>query len=665
LDFYQTPSIRIRLSLVIATFGLLSCGMLVRSTWLQIMHDPKLENLANKQFQSKILMKPRRGLITDRTGEPLAINLETSSLAGNPAKILKSPVTMHLLAHAMGIRQSDLKKKLDPKRSFFWVERHVTDERMNHLRHLGIIQPNGDMPDGLWVVKEMKRVYPHGELGSSLLGGVNIDTEGLEGVELWKNSSLRGKSASFEAYKDALGRPAMFNNDAQTQTTDGLNTELSIDASLQYSVEQSLNDTVAKNQADSGVVIVMDSRTGEILALAQSPSYRHVKKVTALTDGYEPGSTLKPLMIASAINKGVSKITDNVFGHYGKFILQGRTISEAEAKEKFGYISLKKVIEVSSNIGAAEEALKFGADRYVASLKELGFGSRTGIGFPGEISGWMPAQTKSIRPLTLATMGFGQSIMVTPLQIIRAYAALSNGGTLIEPTLLKRGEHDNSKRVPIFRAQTVRDVTSALLSVTEGKEGTGKLAQVEGFRIAGKTGTAQTVDPRTHRYSNGRHIASFVGFPVGVKQPITVLVVLDHPRGANYFGGSTAAPLFAKVLKEVVSRFSIPTTEKVYVPLAEATPVPRRDEGRYLDTIKIAQSSAEVTEASVQSIKEVNLDNPVMPSLVGLTPQEAIRSLKPFLPSVQIHGFGLIKKQVPESGAMISENVRVTLYLDE
>jgi cell division protein FtsI (penicillin-binding protein 3) len=639
--------------------------MLVRSTWLQIMHDPKLENLANKQFQSKILMKPRRGLITDRTGEPLAINLETSSLAGNPSKILKSPATLHLLAHAMGIRQSDLKKKLDPKRSFFWVERHVTDERMNHLRHLGIIQPNGDMPDGLWVVKEMKRVYPHGELGASLLGGVNVDTEGLEGVELWKNSTLRGKSASFEAYKDALGRPAMFNNDAQTQTTDGLNTELSIDASLQYSVEQSLNDTVAKNQADSGVVIVMDSNTGEILALAQSPSYRHVKKVTALTDGYEPGSTLKPLMIASAINKGISKITDNVFGHYGKFTLQGRTISEAEAKEKFGYISLKKVIEVSSNIGAAEEALKIGADRYVASLKELGFGSRTGIGFPGEISGWMPSQTKSIRPLTLATMGFGQSIMVTPLQIIRAYAALSNGGTLIQPTLLKRGDNDTSKSVPIFRAQTVRDVTSALLSVTEGKDGTGKLAQVEGFRIAGKTGTAQTVDPRTHRYSNGRHIASFVGFPVGVKQPIVVLVVIDHPRGANYFGGSIAGPLFAKVLKEVVSRFSIPTTEKVFVPLAEVNPAPKRDEGRYLDTIKIAQSSAEVTEASVQSIKEVNLDNPVMPSVVGLTPQEAIRSLKPFLPNVQIHGFGLIKRQIPESGSMISENVRVTLYLDE
>jgi cell division protein FtsI (penicillin-binding protein 3) len=666
LDFHHTPSIRIRLSLVIATFGLLSIGMLMRSTWIQIIHDPKLENLAQKQFQSKIITKPRRGLITDRTGEPFAINLETSSLAGNPSKILKSPATLHLLAHAMGIPPGVLKKRLDPKRSFFWVDRHISDERMDRFRKIGIVQRNGDMPEGLWIIKEMKRVYPHGELAASLIGGVNVDTDGLEGVELWKNSTLRGKSASFEAYKDALGRPALLNNDAQTKTTDGENIELSIDSSLQYSVEESLNEALEKTHADSGLVAVMDSNTGEILALAQAPVNHRVKKVTALSDGYEPGSTMKPIMIVSAINKGAAKITDTVFGHYGKMVLQGRTISEAEAKEKFGYISLKKVIEVSSNVGAAEMALRFGAERYVSSLKDFGFGAKTGVGFPGEISGWMPSQPKSIKPLTLATMGFGQSVMVTPIQMLRAYAAMSNGGTLVEPTLLKRNENDQPKRIPLLKAQAVRDITEALLSVTEGKDGTGHLAQVEGFRIAGKTGTAQAVDPKTHHYSQSRHIASFIGYPVGVKQPVTILAILDHPKGANYFGGATAAPLFAKVLKEVVSRFSIPSTEKMYIPLVEATPAPtRHDETHSLDTIKIAQSSAEVTEASVQSSKEVNIDNPIMPSLIGLTPQEAMHSLKPFLPNIQIRGFGLIKKQVPERGSMISQNLRVTLFLEE
>ena len=665
MNFHSTPAIRIRLSFVICVFALLSIGMLVRSTWLQIIHDPKLENLARRQFQAKILVKPRRGLILDRTGEPLAINLETSSLAGNPQKILKSPATLHLLARAMNLSASTLKKRLDAHKSFLWVERHLTDDRLDRLKRIGIVQSNGDMPEGLWIIKEMKRVYPHGELASSLLGSVNVDTEGLEGVELWKNTLLRGKGASFDAFKDALGRPTLITSNEKVKMEDGENTELSIDASLQYSVEESLNEAMDKTKSDAGLVVVMDSNTGEILALAQSPSHaHHIKKVTAISDGYEPGSTMKPLMLASAINKGVVKITDTFFGHYGKFVLQGRTISEAEAHEKFGYITVKKMIEVSSNVVAAELALKFGAERYVASLKELGFGARTGIGFPGEIAGWMPAQTKNIKPLTLGTMGFGQSVMVTPIQMLRAYAALSNGGYLIEPTLLKRSDKDQYKRIPVLKAQAVRDTTEALIGVTEAEKGTGHKAQVEGFHIAGKTGTAQAVDPHTHRYSTSRYIASFIGFPAKAKQPVTVLALLDHPRGI-YYAGETAAPLFSKVMKQVVSRFSIPATEKVSIPLVDGSPTPHHDERKDQEVIQIAKSSAEVTDASIESTQELNIDHPVMPSMIGLTPQEAIRALKPFSPIVQLKGFGLIKKQVPESGSMISRNVHVTLILEE
>lgn len=664
--FYQTSSIRIRLSLVIGVFALISVGMISRSTYLQVWGDEKLENLANRQFQSKILMKPRRGLITDRTNEPLAINLETSSLAGNPSKILKSHSTLHLLAKAMNTTPQALKKRLDSKKAFAWFERHVSDDRMDRFRKIGVIQPNGDMPEGLWVVKEMKRVYPHGDLASSLLGGVNIDAEGIEGVELWKNTSLRGTSATFKAYKDAMGRPAQYNSNAQAQMRDGENIELSIDASLQYSVEESLQESMATTRADAGMVMVMDSNTGEILALAQATSFRQkVKKVMAVTDGYEPGSTLKPLIFASAVNQGLAKITDHFNGFQGKFHISGRTISEAEAHEKFGMISLKRMIEVSSNIVSAQLALKMGAEKVVGGLKELGFGSKTGTKLPGEISGWMPAQTKSIKPLTLATMGFGQSIVVTPMQMLRAYAAISNGGYLVEPTLLKRKENETIAHVPTLKREAVEMATQALVAVTEGEKGTGKAAGVAGYKVAGKTGTAQTVDPKTKRYSTSRYIASFMGFPVGVKQPVTILALLDHPRGV-YYAGSTAAPLFSKVLKQVVSRFSIPSTEKMSLPLVESTPAPiRREVAGDLDTLKIAQSSAEVTEQSVESAKEVNLDHPVMPSLVGLTPQEAIRSLKPFAPLVQLHGFGLIKKQMPASGSILTNNIKVTLYLDE
>ena len=662
-SFYQTPSIRIRLSMVIVLFATISVGMLGRSTYIQIWGDPKLENLARKQFQSRVMMNPRRGLIMDRTGEPLAINLETSSLAGSPAKILKSHSSLHLLARTLGISPQVLRKKLDPKKSFAWFERHVSDERMERFKKSGIVLVSGEMPEGLWLVKEMKRVYPHGELANSLLGGVNVDTEGLEGVELWKNTILRGKSASYNAYKDALGRPALIQAAEQNKIKDGENVELSIDASLQFSTEEALQDSMAKTHAQSGLVIAMDSNTGEILALAQATAGNSgVKKVMAVTDGYEPGSTMKPLLLASAINKGVVKSSDSFFGHYGKFKLQNRTISEAEAKEKYGFISLKKMVEVSSNIVAAELALKFGAERYLTSLKELGFGARTGTQLPGEIGGWVPSptQAKSIRPLTLATMGFGQSILVTPMQMIRGYAALSNGGYLVEPTLLKRKENEVIKKVQVFKKETVRDTTEAMLLVTEGDKGTGHKAHVEGYRVAGKTGTAQAVDSKTKRYSTSRHFASFIGFPAGVKQPITILVLFDNPKGV-YYGGETAAPLFAQILKSAANRFSIPSTEKMDVPTQLTVEKPVKQQ------VEMTQSSAEpvTISQSVESIKEVNLDHPVMPSVIGLTPQEAIRALKPFSPSILVHGFGVIRKQTPESGAMLAPGVRVSLYLEE
>lgn len=657
-SFYQIQSIRIRLSMVIGLFGVISMGMLGRSTYLQIWGDPKLENLARKQFQSRVMINPRRGLILDRTGEPLAINLETSSLAGSPAKILKSNSTLHLLARTLGVSSQSLRKKLDPKKSFYWFERHVSEERMARFKKMGIVLPTGEMPEGLWLVKEMKRVYPHGELASSLLGTVNIDTRGIEGIELWQNTKLRGKSATIDAYKDALGRPALIQQASdQNKIKDGENVELSIDASLQFSVEDALQASMEKTRAQSGLVVVMDSNNGEILALAQSNASgnKGVKKVMAVTDGYEPGSTMKPILLASAINKGVSKTSDSLFGHFGKFTLQGRTINEAEAHEKYGYITLKRMVEVSSNIVAAELALKLGADRVLTSLKELGFGAKTGTGLPGEIAGWVPSpsQAKSIRPLTLATIGFGQSILVTPMQMIRAYASISNGGFLVEPTLIKRKENEVNKKIQIFKKETVKDTTDALLLVTEGEKGTGKKARVDGYRIAGKTGTAQTVDPKTKRYSSSRYMASFIGFPTNVKQPVTILVLFDHPKGI-YFGGETAAPLFSQVLKSVTSRFSIPSTEKMEVP-AQIT-----QDTSESQQVEISQSSAQPV-----TISEVNLDHPVMPSVIGLTPQEAIRALKPFSPSIHVHGFGVIRKQSPDSGALLSPGIRVSLYLEE
>ncbi len=675
-SFYQTDSIRIRLSVVVLAFACISLGMAGRSTWLQIIGDPKLESLGKKQFESKFLVKPRRGLITDRTGEPLAINLETTSLAGNPSKLLQNKSSLNTLAHALGVSVPTLKKSLNPKKSFTWIERHISDDRLEKFKKL-------DLTDGLWMIKEMKRIYPHGELAAPLIGTVNIDAEGLEGVELWKDVQLKGKSATFDAIRDALGRPARLSNTGAPDTEDGKNVELSIDASLQFGVEQVLQESIARTHSQSGLAVVMDSNTGEILALAQNPSFNPNqrglnvltgmnRKLKLLTDGYEPGSTLKPILLSSALSAGM-KITDQLFGHFGKFVLQNKTISEAEAREKYGYIPLKKMIEVSSNIVAAELALKIGADQYLSTLRELGFGQKSGTQFPGEIPGGLP-NPKQVKPLSLATMGFGQGIFVTPIQMIKAYAALSNGGYLIDPSLLKRKPNEIIRKVPVLRSQVVRDATQAMLLVTEGENGTGKNAAVAGFRIAGKTGTAQTVDPRTKRYSTNRHIASFIGFPLGTKPNFTILALLDNPKGV-YFASQTAAPLFAAVLKQVVSRYSIPATEPMAHPLAQTlaqptilpTALPTTLPTASQQNRVIAQNPLPTLKTSIinETSYEQHLQEELMPSLVGLTAQEAMGHLKAFSPQFQIHGFGLIKKQIPESGVALHSGQKVTLFLGE
>jgi cell division protein FtsI (penicillin-binding protein 3) len=699
--FYQTPAIRIRLTVVILAFAVLAVGMLARSTWIQLIGDPKLEVLAKKQFQSKLVLKPRRGLILDTNGEPLAINLETSSLAGNPSKIIKDKPTLLLLSRAMGVTVGDLKKRLNSKKSFMWLERHITDDRLERFKKTGIIQITGEMPEGLWIIKEMKRIYPHGSLAGSMLGTVNIDTEGLEGVELWKESELKGTAASLDAIKDALGRPAFLNNNNFAKIQDGSDVALSIDTSLQYSVEQALEDSVFKTKSQSGMVIVMDSVTGEILALAQNPTFNpnqkrtppHLRKLRALTDGYEPGSTLKPILVAAALQQGM-KISDSLFGHNGKFVIQNKAITEAEAHEKFGYITLKKMLEVSSNIVAAELALKIGGDAYTSTLKNLGFGLKSGTQFPGEFAGRLPKSP--IKGLDLASLGFGQNILVTPLQMVRAYATLANGGYEVEPTLLKPDPKKldlNSKRAQLLKSTTTTELSKALLAVTGGENGTGKKAQVPGFKIAGKTGTAQTVDPKTKRYSTSRYISSFIGYPIGTKRSIVVLTLLDQPRGI-YYASETAAPLFSQVMKQVVSRFSIPATEPLSIQLTNIEPQPQdpQDNDHDKDPLKLIRSSA--LEANEKVLRnpasgietkpiEAHIEQdllsdtadqsetttipmtPSMPSLMGLTAQEAMGRLKSSNPRLRIHGFGTVKRQLPEVGAPLKMGARVTLFLND
>ena len=665
-------SLRTRLAVtwVLGTF--LACSVLGRSAAIQLFKNPRLEAMANRQYHAKSLIKPNRGSILDRNGEPLAVSVEAYSLAANPTKIRQRWLIARLLAKSIHSSYARLMNKLSEPKEFVWIKRHLSEAELKNFKKLGVVDTEGDLVEGLWLVKESNRVYPHHQLAAHLLGNVNIDSEGLEGVELWQDERMRGKVVSVSAIKDALGRPTFIDAQAASQVQNGDSVTLTLDSVLQYEVEQELAAAVHRTGSRGGVVIVMDAVSGEILSLANEPVFDPNQKGIsadrrrnrAITDGFEPGSILKPILLAGALTYGW-RLTDEVWGERGAFILQKKKISEAEAREKYEWISLKKMIQVSSNIAAAKVALKLGSDRYLKTLISFGFGARTGLGFPGEIPGRLPGK-KEWQPLSLANIGFGQGILVTAIQMARAYSAILNGGWLVEPTLLKmaggpgKANSESKSEIEltfgaahqIISRRVGYQVIEAMESVTQ-EGGTGLKAALPGYRVAGKTGTAQEIDPITKKYSHDKYISSFVGFPVDTGMKIVVFTSLNEPR-VGYYASETAAPLFREVLNSVVRHYSIPGH------------IPARMEPKTLGVVESRTQAAPefvTLPGLVRSPGEI--DKWIMPSLIGLTQREAIQILQGHSFHLEMLGLGVLSSQVPVAGRKLGETDRVRLFFSE
>ena len=659
-------------------FCLVLAGALVlRAGYIQLWNNPKLDQMSRKQFQSKVLIRPPRGAIIDRNGEPLAVNIEAQSLAANPLKIRNRRVLARLLSKALseasGVPCQSLLRKFAEKKEFVWIKRHLSESEMNRLRKFKIIDGDGDLAQGLWLVKENGRVYPHGKLAAHVLGEVNIDSEGVEGVELWMNDRMRGRVVSVSAIKDALGRPSFIDALAARRVQEGETIQLTLDASLQFAVEELLKASVAKHGARAGSVIVMNAENGEVLAMANEPSFNpnvssggnpERRRNRVLTDGYEPGSTLKAVLIASALSHGW-KLTDQVYGERGQFKVQGKRIDEAETKEKFGWINLKKIIQYSSNIGAAKVALKLGADHYLATLKSFGFGAKTGIGFPGEISGRIPPR-KKWQPLTLANIGFGQGILVTPMQMIRAYAAFLNGGYLLTPTLIKSPAFEQAAPKRVISARVANAVITALEGVTQDP-GTGVTAALDGYEVAGKTGTAQEVDPATGAYSRTKHDSSFIGFAVEVQPKIVILTSLDQPPGL-YYSSDTAAPLFHDVLNAVANRFSLPSKTVQLAGVGRSTE--RTHGSQAQDRVSISQANPVPVSTRPEPLKWQGTTATgtmiwTTPSFEGLTAREAMNFLRGHDFKLKMRGAGVVRGQSPRQGEPLAEGGTIRLSLGD
>ncbi len=683
-----------RINALKAVFILFSLAIVARAVQLQLFADPRLERMAQRQFSSKLTALPRRGLIFDRNGEGLAISLKVHSLFFRPElakkEMSKSERTrvVYNLSRAIHMPTKELAAKLHSERGFVWVKRQLTTSEEQQIRDYGTL----DYGDAIGLAEETKRFYPSRELAAHVLGSVNVDGQGLEGLELFYDGILTGERVRVTSNKDAMGRKIFADDHGLLAFKDGQSLVLTIDKAVQYEAEKNLRMAIEEHQAKAGTVIVAEVSTGEILAMANYPTFNpndakipssENRRNRAITDTYEPGSTFKPFLVGLALEKGRTPAT-KLYCEKGSFKVGKYKISEAEAHEKYEWLTLGEIIQHSSNIGAAKLALELGPANLEQIMSRMGVGQRTDIDLPGEVSGNFSVKGLNT-PVRLANTGFGHGFTVTPLQILTYYLAIANGGRWVQPKLVKavlsedpdsleRGSirwklghrFDTIRTKNIFSPEIARQLTTMLESVVDDK-GTAPQAQLTDWPVAGKTGTAQKVDAATHRYSRTRHIASFAGFAPSRAPKLVALVVLDEPQ-KHFYAGETAAPAFREVMRASLLREQIPAVDSGarIQQLANRTSVSQLTEA--LSAMKKTPVTQDLSAATAAlSSRPVHNERSQirLPDLRGQTLREVLRVVGDQNLDYEITGTGILSGQTPAAEQWLEPGSKVRLIFQQ
>ncbi|HJQ73739.1 MAG TPA: penicillin-binding protein 2, partial [Gaiellaceae bacterium] len=540
--------------------------IVVRAVDLAVLRGPDLARQAAMQHRARIELTSHRGPIVDRHGEALALSVDVPSVYVRPREF-RRPDAIPALAAALHLPAKLVRGRTTSSRPFVWLERQAPPREAEAVEALGLA--------GVYTVAEGRRFYPHRQLAAHVLGFVGVDAQGLEGIERRFDRVIRGQPHDIEADRDAHGR-AMFTAGVPVPPDEGSRIELTIDAAIQEVTERELAAGVAAARAAGGAAIVLDPATGEILALANVPTFdpnqpgdlgdrrrRDRVRNRAITDPYEPGSTFKAILAAAAIEERVVRPTDALFCENGRYRIGKWTVHDTHPH---GWIQFAEVIQFSSNIGASKVGDRLGAERYYRYLKAFGFGARSGLELPGESGGIVRPVERWAR-IDLATHSFGQGVSVTPVQMAAAFGAIANGGQLMRPYLVRRvvgpaGRATLENRPLVVRRvvseRTAATVTALLRRVVEEKGGTGERARMDDFPVAGKTGTAQKVNPQGGGYS-AKRIGSFVGFAPADAPRIVVLVLIDEPGAGSSYGGVVAAPVFSAIADAVLKRLGVET----------------------------------------------------------------------------------------------------------
>ena len=520
---------------------------------------------AREQQVTKEIVPVKRGVILDRKGRELAINIDTESIYCDPSEIASPGQVASALSQTISRKPEIILASLSTKGRFNWLERKVSIDDAQRVKDMKL--------KGIGFVPDIKRFYPKGSLASHIIGFVGVDNTGLEGVEKTYDKYLltAGSDEKESVLRDARGNML---SDGLSREIEGNNVVLTIDEGLQYIVEKDLDEAVAKWKAASATAIMMDPLTGEVFAMASWPTYdlnnpegvtAEQRRNRAVTDTYEPGSTFKVVMGTAALEEGIVRPDTRVDCSAGYIEVGGRKIKDAHRN---GVLTFQEVIQKSSNVGSIKVGMALGKEKLYSYIRKFGFGQKTGFDLGGEVKG-------HIRPpdrwsgMSIGAVTIGQEVAVTPLQVLRAYSAIANGGFLVRPHVVSEITSPDGaviyKAVPesqrIFSGRTIATFKNILKTVTE-EGGTARDAAVDGNEVAGKTGTAQLMDPRTKRYSKDKYVASFVGFvPAEAVEPrIAMIVVIHEPKGAIY-GGVVAGPVFRQIANESLSYLKVPRND--------------------------------------------------------------------------------------------------------
>ena len=612
-------------TLLIALFAMVS----VKALELQILDRERAFKIARKQHHGTSTLLSRRGKIFDRNGKELAVNIDVKSVYANPKKVTNPSETAKILSEKLNLSQKEILDRVSSDKSFVWIKRLAESESVEELQNLDIT--------GLGYVPEPKRIYPNGHLMGQVIGITDIDSIGIEGIEYRYDRLLTGKTRKITLKRDARGHKIL-NDPSEIQEIDQYKTSghdivLTIDSQIQYIVERQLKEGIEEMGGEKGMAIVMNPETGEVLAMASYPfldpnNFSKFPEVNRrnlpIWYAHEPGSTMKVFLASSALDD--KKVNPN-----SKFNCENgrRRIGSAVIRDikPRGTLTVAEIVKYSSNIGASKIGELLGRDKYYKYLNKFGFGKKTGIGLPGESSGLLAAPRKW-GPIELATISFGQGISVTSLQLVTALSAIANGGYLMKPYVIEKivgpdGNVIEQNSPEVVTRAISYDTSYQMKQIMQGvvENGTGKKAQIPGFSVAGKTGTAQIPNPKSGGYYSDRYIASFIGFAPVEDPEIVMVVVVEAPRKKTH-GGSVAAPIFKQIAEKVLFHMGL-------------------------------------------SPKKVLVGMTVMPDLSGMSVRDILKWSEEEGVKVKVKGSGFVTNQKPLPGDLIKEGMVCSIELKQ